>query len=497
MLANDQTSEHLKRGALGVRHMVFFVVAAAAPLAVVVSVTPYAFANGNGAGVPLTFILVGCLYALFAVGYTAMSARMGNAVSFYPYVSRGLGMRTGVGGSFASLAAYISVELMATSLFGIYFSDSMEQLTGIQIPWLVSCLFLHLVVAASGARNIVFSGRMLGILMMAEIALLTLLSAAILIAGGGPAGITLHGFGFSSLSSSGPAGNLGVALVFIVSAFIGFEATAIFGEEARDPQRTVPKATYIAVALIAGFYALCTWTISLDYGPSNIVKAASADFTNLFANSIDSHLGGFFVVVLQILLITSLFACVLSFHNTVNRYLWVMGRGLIISPKLGRTHHRHQSPHVAGTVQLGIVAALLITVTILELDPTQVVGWFSAFAAVGILIIQILVSMSVVRFFQSDPHGLSAWKRLIAPILSAVLLFGCLVLVVSHIDIVSGTENAVVKAFPFVIIGLIVAGFAYATVIKNRSPGRYEQMKTVLATGTVDDGSEDVLEGQR
>lgn len=495
MLADEQASGQLRRGALGVRHIVFFVVAAAAPLAVVVGVTPYAFAFGNGSGVPLTFILVGVLYALFAVGYTAMAAHMGNAVSFYQYVARGLGKRTGVGGSFASLASYIAVELMATSLFGIYFSDSMEKWTGIHIPWLVSCLFLHVVVTVSGMRNIEFSGRVLGVLMMAEVALLTLLAVAILIAGGGPEGITLGGFGFSSLSGDGAGGNLGVALVFIVSAFIGFEATAIFGEEARNPQRTVPRATYTAVAVIAGFYALCTWTISLDYGPSNIVDAATKDFTGLFAASMDTHLGGFFVTVLEVLVLTSLFACVLSFHNTINRYLWVMGRGRIISADLGRTHPVHQSPYVAGALQLGVVAVLLVIFALFKLDPTQVVGWCSAFAAVGILIIQILVSISVVRFFAADKRGLSLWKRAIAPSLSVVLLFSCLVLMVQHIDYVAGTQSGIVKAFPVIILGLIVVGFAYATVIKNRSPERFAQMGAVLATGTADDGTETALEG--
>lgn len=497
MLANDQASGELRRGALGVRHIVFFVVAAAAPLAVVVGVTPYAFAFGNGTGVPLTFILVGVLYALFAVGYTAMSAHMGNSVSFYPYVARGLGIRAGVGGSFASLASYVAVQLMATSLFGIYFSDSMEKLTGIEIPWLVSCLFLHAVVTVSGMRNIEFSGRVLGVLMLAEVALLGLLAAAILITGGGPDGVTFSGFGFSSLTGEGAGGNLGVALVFIVSAFIGFEATAIFGEEARDPQRTVPRATYTAVAVIAGFYALCTWTISLDYGPSNIVTAATNDFTGLFEKSMDTHLGGFFVIVLQVLVITSLFACVLSFHNTTNRYLWVMGRGRIISPVLGRTHPKYQSPYVAGAFQVSVVAALLVVFALFKLDPTQVVGWCSAFAAVGILIIQILVSISVVRFFASDDRGLSLWKRVIAPVASVVLLFTCLVLMVRHIDYVAGTQSGIVKAFPLIIVGLIVAGFAYATVIRTRLPHRYEQMGAVVTSGIAAHEADDVTEGQR
>lgn len=475
MVATEHQGGNLRRNALGIRHIVFFVVAAAAPLAVVVGVTPYAFAFGNGSGVPLTFLIVGALYLLFAVGYTAMSSHMGSAVSFYPYVARGLGKRMGVGGAFASLASYVAVELMAMSLFGIYFSDSLQQWTGLHIPWLVACLLLNLVVTAAGMRNVEFSGRALGVCMLCEVAVLGLLSVAILLAGGGPNGITLHGFGPSALT--GGTANLGVALVFVVSSFIGFEATAIFGEEARNPRRTVPLATYIAVLLIAGFYALCTWTICLYYGSSNIVDAATANFTGLYQEAMRTHLGGgFFVVVLQVLMLTSLLACVLSFHNTINRYLWVIGRERVLSSKFGQTHATHQSPQFAGFVQFAVITGVVIVFAMSSFDPTMVVGWCSAFTATGILIMQILVSISVVRFFAVDHRGVALWRRAIAPTLSAVTLFVCLVLLVHHLDFVSGSQSPIVKAFPGFIVALILGGYAFATLLKHKRPDIYDQL---------------------
>lgn len=474
MATNEHRTGNLRPDALGVRHIVFFVVAAAAPLAVIVGVTPYAFAYGNGSGVPLTFVVVGALYILFAVGYTAMAAHMGGAVSFYPYIARGLGKRMGVGGAFASLASYVAVELMAMSLFGIYFSDFIQQRTGIHVPWLVSCLLLNVVVTAAGMRNVEFSGKILGTLMICEVALLGLLSAAILIAGGGPEGITLHGFGPEALTSGDS--NLGVALVFVVSSFIGFEATAIFGEEARNPKRTIPVATYVAVLVIAGFYALCTWTISLYYGPSNIVQAATSNFTNLYGDVMQTQLGGFFVLALQVLMLTSLLACVLSFHNTVNRYLWVIGKERVFSARFAQTHPRHQSPHFAGGIQFMVITAAVALFAVMGFDPTKVVGWCSAFTAVGILIMQILLSVSVVRFFAADHRGVSMWRRALAPTLSAITLLACLILMVQHIDYVSGSESVIVKGFPVIIVAIVIAGYGYATMLKRKRPEIYHEL---------------------
>jgi amino acid transporter len=94
----------LRKDALGVPHIVFFVVAAAAPLTAVVGVTPAAFMLGNGPGVPLTFLLVGGLYLLFSAGFTAMSGFVGSAGGFYSYIVAGLGRPAGVAGAMIALA---------------------------------------------------------------------------------------------------------------------------------------------------------------------------------------------------------------------------------------------------------------------------------------------------------------------------------------------------------------------------------------------------------
>lgn len=477
MMVNDPHSGgSLRRDAIGVWHIVFFVMAAAAPLAVVVGVTPYAFAFGNGTGVPLTFLIVGLMYVLFSVGYTAMSSHIGRAVSFYPYVAAGLGKQIGVGGAFASIATYISVQLMATALFGVFANTFLQSWFGINVPWWICCLVLQLGSFLTGRQGIELSGRVLAVLMVAEVAILLLLGIAVLLQGGGPEGITVSQFGVSSLSS----GNLGVALVFIVSAFIGFEATAIFGEEAREPRRTIPRATFLAVSLIAVFYAFSTWIIALNYGPSNIVDAANGNFTGLYQVAIESRLGKVFGVILETLMITSLFACVLSFHNTINRYFFVISREGLLYRKLSDTHETHRSPHNAGLFQLALMTTILVVLGLSQLDPVAIVGWASGFTAIGILMIQILVSFSVIFFFNTDSRGTSLWHRLIAPGASIVCLAACLYLLVLNIEYVSGTSSPLVKAFPIVILLIFAFGVALAIWLKSARPEVYRKLGSIL-----------------
>ena len=59
----------------------------------------------------------------------------------------------------------------------------------------------------------------------------------------------------TAVLAGGIAGTAGIALAFAFASYIGFEATAIYGEESREPKKTVPRATYTAIILIGVVFA--------------------------------------------------------------------------------------------------------------------------------------------------------------------------------------------------------------------------------------------------
>ena len=93
----------LRRRRLGVVHIVFFTVAASAPLTVLGGGVTTTFAVTGVTGVPLSFLLLAVALALFAVGYAAMSRFVTNAGAFYAYIARGLGATWAVAGAFVAL----------------------------------------------------------------------------------------------------------------------------------------------------------------------------------------------------------------------------------------------------------------------------------------------------------------------------------------------------------------------------------------------------------
>ena len=473
-LPTDIPIDALRKDALGVPHIVFFVVAAAAPLTAVVGVTPAAFILGNGAGVPLTFLLVGALYLLFSAGFTAMSGFVGNCGGFYSYIVAGLGPAVGVAGAMIALATYATIELGLCGLFGFFVDNMVTTYGGPPIPWWIYPMGLLALVYACGRRSIEFSGAVLACCMIAEVTILLLMGVAILVmVTAGPAKPVLFApFGPATLTPG-----LGMSLVFVVTAFIGFEATAIFGEEARDRGRTIPRATYIAVVLIALFYAFTTWTIILYYGPDRIQEQAEQHTATLYLAAVKALLGRGAGHVMEGLLLASLFACALSFHNTLNRYLFAAGREGLLWRGLGRTHRHHHSPLYAGAVQTAVMLAAVALFALAGADPYAVVfAWMGTFSSLGILILQLLVSIAVVAFFWRKTYGMSLWRRLIAPGLSAVGLAVCFVLMAGNLELVSGSSSRIVQGFPLILLGIGLAGIGFVAWLKARKPRVYADL---------------------
>ncbi len=73
----------------------------------------------------------------------------------------------------------------------------------------------------------------------------------------------------TALSTNGVAGGVvGLGLLMAFWSWVGFESTAIYGEESKDPKRIVPRATMIAVIGIGVFYTFVVWGIVVGNGPT-------------------------------------------------------------------------------------------------------------------------------------------------------------------------------------------------------------------------------------
>jgi amino acid transporter len=451
-------------GRLGTSAIVFMVIAAAAPLTVIGGNVPLAVAGGNGIGAPVGFLLAASVLLVFSVGFVTMTPHVREAGAFFSYVTTGLNARAGLGAAFVALVAYTAIQVGIYGYMGWAANDLVTYFGGPEVPWWIYSFATLAVVAVLGYRHIDLSAKVLGVALVLEIAIMVALDVAIF-ARGGTSSLVWQSFAPSQALSAG----LGVAVLFALTGFIGFEATAVFRDEARDPERTIPRATYLAVIIIGLFYALSCWALIGAAGAGNAVAVAQRTLDgegNMMLDYAGDYLGGALRNVMNVLLITSLFACVLSFHNVLARYLFTLANHGVLPGRLGHTNPRHRAPSFASVVQTLTAVVLLLVFVLVGLDPlVGVFGSMAGVSTVGMVILMTLTSVAVLVFFARRPEQARgrALRTRVAPVLAIVGLLVCLWLVLSNFTLVTGgsvgvsTVLALIPAAAFA-IGFVLGG---------------------------------------
>lgn len=422
------------RGSLGVGRIVFMVIAAAAPLTVLGGNVPLAIANGNGAGAPIGFVVAVLVLLLFSVAFVQMTPHVPQPGAFYAYIERGLGTAPGMGAAFLALVTYTAIQVGIWGYLGGILSGLVHTYGGPALPWWLYTAVILPIVALLGYRRIELSAKVLGVALVCEIGIVAVFDVVVF-GTGGAAGIT----GAPFMPTHVFHGSAGVAVLFAVTGFLGFESTAVFRDEARNPERTVPKATYIAVLLIGVFYLVSSWAMVAGWGAEHVAGAAARDPDDFLFNVIARYLGAPGEHVVNVLLLTSLFACVLSFHNVVARYQFTLaGRGFF-HHAAASVHSRHGSPHVSSLVQSGTAVVILAVFALAGLDPlTEVFSSMAGVATLGFVTLMLLTCTAVAVFVHRERVRGSLFKTRIAPLLGAVGLLGVLGLVVGNYPLVVG-----------------------------------------------------------
>ncbi|MGH3679401.1 MAG: APC family permease [Natronosporangium sp.] len=467
----SNVTDALAADRLGVPAVVFFVMSAATPLTVVAGVITLAYAITGRLGLPLAFLLIGALLAVFGVGYVAMSRHVANAGAFYAYIAQGIGRPVGVGMAWVALLAYNLLQVGLYGVIGAAASPLLEQWFGISLPWWVIALAAWLVVAILGLQQVDINGKVLAVLLCAEVAVIAVFSLASM---GNPADGTVT---FAALEPGNLFGaGIGALLALGVLGFVGFEAATVFAEESKHPRRTVPTAMYTAIAIIAVLYALAAWAMSVAVGPEQIVAAAREQEIDLIFNLAANNLGSVFADIGYGLLLTSLLAAMIAFHNISARYGFSLGRERVLPAVFGRTSRRSGSPKVASLVQSLIGLTVILTYAIAGWDPlVQLFFWLGTSGGLGVLVLIAVTAVAVPAFFIRSPMGETAWRRIIAPALALAGLTVVVWLALAHFGTLLGVDESHPLRWGIPAGYLLVAllGTGWGLSLRTRRPDVY------------------------
>ncbi|WP_327252438.1 APC family permease [Streptomyces sp. NBC_01244] len=475
--SGTSTGTDLRRGALGTADISFFVVSAAAPLTVMAGVAPVAILLG-GIGAPAGYLLAGLTLAIFAVGFTTMSRHVRSGGAFYAYIARGLGKRVGIGAALLALIGYNGMEIGVYGLLGTTTADTGRALAGLDIPWLPVSLAGLVLIWYGGFRSIDFGAKLLGVLLVAETGILVLLAGGVLLEGGAH-GLSAGSFAPGAVLVPGTA----AVLAFAFAAFTGFESTVIYRREARDPDRTIPRATYIAVAFLGLFYAFIVWTVIQAFGSEEVLAAAAEDPAGLFFTAITTYVGPWAADLMHVFIVTSVIASLLAFHNAINRYALALAEEGVLPAALGRIHPRHGSPYVAGLAQTALGAVIVLAFALAGADPyQQLLLWVNTPGMIGLMALMLLAAIAVPVYFRRVRHEEGPWRTLIAPVTAAVLLAVAICLVVSKVALFTMASTTVNTLLVALVPAVFLTGLALAQRLKTRRPEVYARFAEETAT---------------
>ncbi|MGW7771505.1 APC family permease [Pseudomonas machongensis] len=467
----------LKKNTLGVAAIACYIIAAASPLTGVIAIVPIMLSIGSGVASPAAFILAASILMLFAVGYVAMARHVSNAGALYAYVTLGMGQLTGLGTAALTIFSYTAIQVGLYGGFGYYAAELVAQTTGAAVPWwacagvaAAACLYLGVSGVHSGAM-------VLGLLMTFECVLLLVLAGGMLFNSPSGSEITLTPFAPSALLSPG----LGVALMFACATFIGFEGSAIYSEEARDPKRTIPRATYFSVFFMAVIYSGVTWLVISTLGESNAVEIATKESGNLIFRVSDMVLGGWATSFFNVFIVTAIFAALVTFHNNIARYLYSLGRQNLVWSPLGYTGRKAQTPYVASIVQTVSAVACVAFFAIMQLDPYNVLfATMTGMGSIGIILAQTIAAIAIFVFFRRTQCDRRLWNAFLAPLIAVVGLCIFLYFALNSVELLLGLTGIwadLLTAFVFIVFAM---GWLYGFYVKKCQPSKYARIKSVL-----------------
>lgn len=454
-------STDLKSNAVGVSGILFFVLSAQAPLTGVVGTAAVTIALGNGAGAPGAFVIVGVVLGLFAVGFTTIIRHIDARGGFFPIVSAGLGRRIGFGGSWLAVLAYQAIQTAMYALLGASAAGFAQHYWGWDVSWWVFALVAAAIVGLFGVGNIELGARVLSVLVLLEFVLLIVFAVVVLFQGGAHGLDPAGSFGFSAVSAGAP----GIAIMFAMASMFGLESTAVYSAEAKDARRTVPRATYLSGTIITLFFAFTTWMLVAYYGPGEVMGAAGAalesgDASAFVVKPLVDTLGTWAGDAAAALLLTSLLAGLLAFHNLVNRYLHALAGQSGLPPVLARTN-RQSAPHVAAGVQVGASVLTVAPFALLDQNPiTTLFNWTAGVSITALMLLYCLASAAIIVFFRRNRVERSVWATVIAPALAFVLSAVGVLLILKNFDVLTGGSGLTMVVLLLVIPLFFVVGLA-------------------------------------
>jgi len=473
----------LQRDAIGLAPVLFQSITHMAPAAAVAFSIIFAVTYAGGA-TPLAVLLalVACLFVAISIGQLAR--HLPSAGGLYTYSARGIHPTVGFFVAWGFMLAEPLVAPLLYLIFGnvisVYLNSHFNTPTWLWAPLAALAGIGVWVLVYRGVRISTETGVVLGAF---EIVVFLALGITLIFAAG--SNNTLNVFSPGTGNSSG-LGSVFAGMVYTVLAFIGFEASAPLGEEAKDPKRTIPRAVILSCVLIGVFYLICYYGAIVYFGPDKAADPKNGFFAFNGGDPWDglaSKVWGPFAILVLLAIINSAFANSNAGANAATRVGYALGRVGILPRALASVHPRFKTPYVAVHVQgaLGIAVALILGLVLG--GPLLAFALLGTVATLIIVCIYILTNLANIVFYTREHRDeLNPVWNVIVPVLGIIIFIPVLIASFGIDFFGLGIVGLAPPASyaPWIVLVWLIIGVVLYMYLSARSPAAIKETATTF-----------------
>jgi amino acid transporter len=214
------------------------------------------------------------------------------------------------------------------------------------------------------------------------------------------------------------------------------------------------------------------YSIVVGFGAKHMDKlaASSAPLHDLALR----YIGPWYGDLVDLAAVSALVAVVLAIHTANFRVLYSLGRDGLLPKALGRTHPRHNTPHVAivtysiGTLVVGLIAGA-------GWGPMAAFGNLGYLSSLGILPIFIVTNVALPVFMRRrHPAEFSVLLHAVFPALSTATFVAAIWLNIHP------WPTSPLNVMPWLILAVVIVSAVWGTILKRRGSQALERIGHVL-----------------
>ena len=392
---------------------------------------------GAGAAIVVSIVLAGVTSALAAITYSEFAAMIPISGSAYTYAYATLGELVAWIIGWDLILEY-AVGNIAVAIGWAGYFDSLLRGLGVELPrWLVTDILtarhdpaLLASVPHLGPIPLVFNLPAFGIVAIItwllvigtkETAWVNTLMVVIKVAiiglflVVGVAYVKPQQWSTPAFAPNGLAGiSVGAAIIFF--SYIGFDAVSTAAEEARNPQRDIPRGIIWSLIICTVLY------VGIAFVLTGIIPWDKLNVPDPLAVALQYIHADWAAGVLALGAVAAMTSVLLVFQLGQARIFMSMARDGLLPPWAARLHPRYKTPHVT-TIVTGIFVALFAAIA--------PIGVVLELTNIGTLFAFILVALGIIVLRRTDPKRPRPFRTPWVPFLPIVSILFCVYLIVS------------------------------------------------------------------